>query len=93
MVRRWSASETEADQKAGAQGSQVTRNISRTPARPTASRARDPNRCETDGGVNPTLRRRRRTRRPVLREAVAVPEAVPVAVTVTVAVAALHMSP
>jgi len=63
MVRRWSASETEADQKAGAEGTGIA-HIPHIPARPTNSRTRDPSRSETEGGVNPTLRRRRRTRRP-----------------------------
>jgi len=38
------------------------------PAPPTISRMRVSNRCESEGGASPTLRRRRRTRRPEVRE-------------------------
>ena len=48
--RRWcDAGPPQADQKAGAPGSRVARNIPHKPAPPTVSRTRDPNRFETDG--------------------------------------------
>jgi len=68
--RRWcDAGTPQAARKAGVWGSRITWNISHAPAHPTITRTRDPSRSKTEGGASPTLRSRRRTRRPVLREA------------------------
>jgi len=49
LIRDAGAPGRPASQKAGAPGRHATRNLPRIPARPTISRTRDPNRCETDG--------------------------------------------
>ena len=66
LVRRWDAGPPGGPRRPEPKEATGAVSISREPAPPTISRTRDSNRCESEGGASPTLRRQKRPRRPEL---------------------------